>query len=235
MNLAYEAMDAWSTWPEFHPSSSSIDDDTTGKRSVYTRTGWALIDDKGSDRASRFRANFRTSGREDHTADITVEEMKSRWGGLLNQMETEGGTNGYVNPDTGWVDASRAVEIMVAEAVGRGVRYEVGEVERIVLADGKIGGGGGGVHGVKVADGRVYKARKILLATGAWTSQLMTTLEDELEIEEDDRVEKQVCAAACCCAHVQLTPEEFEAYRHLPVLVCGSDGISPLSLFIYAS
>lgn len=221
MDLAYEAIDAFSTWPEFQPEDGTI----------YNRTGWAMMDEKGSDIAKRVRENFRVSGKEDLTYDLTEEEMRTKWGGLLGGMDVEGYDTAYGSPSAGWVDASRAVEVMVKEAVGRGVRYEIGEVEELLLWDEKGNDGKGGVHGVKLGDGRVIHGRKVLLAMGAWTSQLMTKVEDKLEVEEEQRIERQICAAAVCCAHFRFSPEEADVYRQLPVLVFGSEGFPPLLSF----
>lgn len=108
---------------------------------------------------------------------------------------------------------------MATEAIRLGVRYEIGEVDRIIQ-----GKGGDGVKGVETKDGRVYSAQKVLLATGAWTSQLMTSLEDEIGLSEDERVEQQITAAGVCVAHFQLSPEEAEVYGQLPVLIYGATG-----------
>ena len=216
MNLAYEAIDAFSTWPEFQPDAHH---DQDGK--IYNQTGWAMMDEKGSDIARRVRENFKVCGREDLTYDLTEAEMRTKWGGLLSGMDVEGYDTAYGSPSAGWVDASRAVEVMVKEAVRNGVKYEVGEVDNLVLQDGQ------GVRGVKLQDGRSINARQVLLATGAWTSQLMTKLEDELEMKEEDRIESQLCAAAVCVAHLKLSPEQADLYRQLPILVFGSEGFSP--------
>src|SRR5688572_14954329 len=62
MDLAHEAIEAFSTWPEFQPSSPS-------ESQIYNQTGWAMMDEKGSDIAKRVRENFRASGWEDLTYD----------------------------------------------------------------------------------------------------------------------------------------------------------------------
>ena len=53
MSLAFEAMDAFATWPIFK------------KADVYHRTGWVMVDEKRSDLAEQIRRNFGASGRED--------------------------------------------------------------------------------------------------------------------------------------------------------------------------
>lgn len=209
MDLAYEAMDAWANLPFFKEAD------------VYHKTGWVMMDEKGSDLAERIRRNFRASGREDVTFDMTEAEVRGSWGGVLSQMDCTGWGSYYANPSAGWADAARAVEIMANEAIKLGVRYEVGEASRIIP-----GKDGVGVEGVETKDGKVYRAKKVLLATGAWTSRLMSSLEDELDMPDEERIETQITAAGVCVAHFQLSPEEAEVYGRLPVLICGAKGLS---------
>ncbi|KAL1886833.1 hypothetical protein Plec18167_000768 [Paecilomyces lecythidis] len=205
VDLAYEAMDAWNTLPFFREAN------------VYHQTGWIMMDEKGSDLALRIRQNFRDSNREDVSADLTEEEVRRKWGGLLAEMDAQEYGSYYWNPSAGWADAAKAVEVMMRAATELGVKYEVGEAARIVYED-------GAVKGVETKNGRRYMADKVLLATGAWTSQLMSTIEDELNIPEVERVENQVTAAGVCVAHFQLSPEEAAIYRQLPVLIFGAKG-----------
>lgn len=209
MALAHEAMDAWAGG---NPLFQDAD--------VYHQTGWVVMDEKGSDLAARIRANFGNSNREDVSVDLSEDDVRTSWNGLLSQAELSDYGSFYANPSAGWADAARAVELMAAEAMKRGsVRYEVGEVERIILTPER-----NAVQGMQTKDGRVYTARKVLLATGAWTSLLMTGLEDELGLEDDDRVENQITAAGVCVAHVRLAPDETALYGELPVLIYGEKG-----------
>jgi sarcosine oxidase / L-pipecolate oxidase len=206
MNLAFEAMDAWASWPIFKDSD------------VYHRSGWIMLDEKSSDLAERIRKNFRESGRDDGSTlrDVGFDEVREGWGGVFKDADLEGFARAYVNGSAGWADASRAVEVMMQAAVERGVRYAVGEAERLVLEDNKV-------KGVRTIDGTVYKADKVLLCTGAWTSLFLSATEDELGMGEE-RVERQVSAAGVCLAHYKLTEEEYKYYEKMPVLIYGRSG-----------
>ncbi|KAJ9259710.1 hypothetical protein DTO195F2_4831 [Paecilomyces variotii] len=184
VELAYEAMDAWRSFPFFRDAN------------VYHQTGWIMMDEKGSDLARKYGLDG---------------------GGLLAQMDAREYGSYYWNPSAGWADAAKAVEVMMHEATKLGVKYEVGEAARIILEQ-------GAVKGVETKDGRRRTAEKVLLATGAWTSQLMSTVEDELNMPDAERVENQVTAAGVCVAHFQLKPEEAALYRQLPVLIFGAKG-----------
>jgi sarcosine oxidase/L-pipecolate oxidase len=202
MDLAFEAMDAWSSWDFLKP--------------YYHRTGWVALDEKTSDLSERIRVNFRNSGRPDPSQDITLEEVKTRWDGVLSGINTSDYSKAYTNLTAGWCDASLVVEAMMKQAIQRGVRYEVGEVDGLI-------GGERSLFGVRTTDGRMFCGRKIVLATGGWTPWLMAPLEQSLEIGEDDSVDRQISTAGVCVAAFTLTDEkEIEHYSKMPVLIYGS-------------
>jgi sarcosine oxidase/L-pipecolate oxidase len=146
-----------------------------------------------------------------------LDECRKKWGGCLRESDFEGLKGGYWSPEAGWADAGAAVAAMMKSAVDKGVKYVCGDVESLVL-------GGKGVRGVKLKDGEVFEADTVLLCTGAWTSALMSAVEDELGIEENARVEKQAMAAGVCCAHFRLTDEEMEGLRDMPIVIYGERG-----------
>ncbi|KAK8212862.1 hypothetical protein M8818_003027 [Zalaria obscura] len=200
--LAYEAMSAWSSWPEIAP--------------YYHRTGWIMLDEEGSDLAERIRKVFRDRG-HDPTEDVALSEIGERWGGILKGTQTKGFRDAYWNPEAGWCEASDAMAAMMKKAMERGVEYVCGDVEELVLGE-------TGVKGVKTTDGKVLEADQIVLATGAWTSSIMTGLEDDLNIAEDDRVEKQAVAAGVAVAHYKMSAKEMKELEQMPVVVYGENG-----------
>ncbi|PIG82777.1 sarcosine oxidase [Aspergillus arachidicola] len=205
MSLGFEAIEAWKSLPFFQDAG------------VYNQSGWIAMDEKDSDLPHRIRKNFSESGRDDAIVDMTEEEVKSRWGGLLQRTDCSPFGSYYFNPSAGWADAGKALAIMANEAVKMGVKYVIGEAQRVVRGE-------GGMHAIETDTGAVFKADKILLATGAWTSQLMSSVEDELELPDEERVENQASAAGVCVAHFQLSEAEKEAYSQLPVFVYGGQG-----------
>ncbi|GES62967.1 FAD dependent oxidoreductase [Aspergillus terreus] len=205
MQLGLEAIDAWKSLPFFQDAG------------VYHQSGWIAMDEKASDVPQRIRRNFRACGQDDSIVDLTEEEVRTRWGGLLRETDCRPFGSYYFNPFAGWADAGDALRILATEAVKLGVNYEVGEAGRVVWADGRV-------QGVETVDGRLYTADKVLLATGAWTSQLMSPVEEELELDEADRMECQVSAAGVCVAHFNLSDADKEAFSQLPVLVYGEQG-----------
>ena len=211
MALAKEAMEVWATWPLL--------------KRFYHRSGWVAITETGSDLAERIRRNYREAGDRDPTRDMSFEEVREINGGLLKDIDLEGCRSAYWNGDAGWVEADKAVGAMLEEALGRGVTYLQGEVKGVVLKE-----GGKGAKGVRLGNGRVVEADRIVVATGAWTSMVMSGVEDELGIEEDERTEKQVKAAGVCVAHYQLDAEEKKKFDNMPVVVFGENGALALPL-----
>jgi sarcosine oxidase/L-pipecolate oxidase len=211
MSLGLEAIEAWKSLPFFRNAG------------VYHQSGWIAMDEKDSDLPQRIRKNFHDSGRDEVIVDMTEEEVKSQWGGLLQRTECNPFGSYYFNPSAGWVDAGKALAIMAEKAAKMGIRYEVGEARRIVPGE-------NGVHAVETDTGMVFKTDKILLATGAWTSHLMSSIEDELDLPHDERVENQASAAGVCVAHFQLSEAEKEVYSQLPVFVYGGQGVFYLKI-----
>ncbi|KAL5047721.1 hypothetical protein BDW71DRAFT_213877 [Aspergillus fruticulosus] len=197
MELGFEAIKAWQTLPFFQNQNPSTDPDA----GVYHRSGWIAMDEKGSDVPHRIRENFLTGKHDEMVVDMEEDEVRKAWGG-----------------SAGWVDAGRALDIMLREAVELGIRYEIGEVRRVIFLEGT------GVRGVETEARRILRADKVLLATGAWTSKLMSSLEDELSLGYGDRIENQVSAAGVCVAHFPFSEAERELYSKLPVLVYGAQG-----------
>ncbi|EXJ80201.1 hypothetical protein A1O1_08343 [Capronia coronata CBS 617.96] len=203
MDLAYEAMESWTGSPLLKP--------------YFHQTGWLMLDEADSDLADRIRQNFRESGRPDTSTDITLEQVKAAWGGVLSGIDTTGYGKAYTNSSAGWTDASGAVEAMMKAAIQAGVNYEVGEISDLVSD-------GNGLTGVRTADGRTFSGEKIVLATGAWTPWLMTPLEKQLHIAPEDSVQKQMQAAGVCVAAFKLSEEDARYYSQMPVLIYGAKG-----------
>ena len=202
MNLAYEAMDWWTNEPLFKP--------------YFHQTGWVMLDEEGSDLSDRIRANLKDPGRPDSTLDISLEDVKRSYGGVLSDIQTDDYAKAYTNSLAGWADASGAVEAMMADAMSRGVKHEVGDVSELVHD-------GHNLVGVKTQD-RLYSASKVVLATGAWTPWLMADLETSLGISKQESIDRQIQAAGVCVGSFKVSEQEAKHYSQMPVLVYGAKG-----------
>lgn len=129
----------------------------------------------------------------------------------------DGINNAYCNPLAGWYDTTAATAELVKESVARGVNYVIvtGDVRKLELSKDRF-------KGVYTGDGKLYTADKVLLATGAWTSNIKTSTEDALGLWEQGRVESQIPAAAVCVAHYNLSPQEVSQLSRMPVVIQGN-------------
>ena len=75
--------------------------------------------------------------------------------------------DGYWNPHAGWVDANRTVTLLLARAQAAGVRILTDCDVATVLSNGRS------ALGVETKDGRRFPADTVIVASGAWTSQLV--------------------------------------------------------------
>ena len=89
MDLAHEAIDSWASWDLINP--------------YYHRTGWLQLGLEGSTLATRVRKNFKACGK-DTTSDVDLNEARKKWGGILQDMSTEGIGSAYFNPMAGWAE-----------------------------------------------------------------------------------------------------------------------------------
>lgn len=80
---------------------------------------------------------------------------------------------GYFNKSCGWAEAREACLLLVRMCRALGVQFVAGEVASLVPS-------GSDVAGIETVDGRIFKADKTVLATGAWTSALLPELGEEL-------------------------------------------------------
>lgn len=184
----------------------------------FHKTGWIMMDEKGSDLAKRIRKVFNDRG-STQTDPMSLEELNERWDGLLRGTDAEGVGDIYWNPEAGWCDAAGATASFMAAAEKRGVKRVTAQVSELLLNS-------TGIEGVRTADGQTLKADKIVLAVGAWTSCLLSPIEDQLDIPEHDRVERQVKATGTVSVYYKLAEEEEKrlSKANIPIIVYGGQG-----------
>jgi sarcosine oxidase/L-pipecolate oxidase len=95
-----------------------------------------------------------------------------------------------------------------------------GEVQELLLDAQKPSLGG-----VRLRDGRVVKADKIVLTAGAWTSALLSPIEDALKMKYQDQIERQITAVGRLSAYYALDEQHTQRMidSKLPVIVIGGE------------
>ncbi|KAK1926919.1 FAD dependent oxidoreductase [Papiliotrema laurentii] len=109
----------------------------------------------------------------------------------------------YINPQSGWALARRAMDMVCEQVRKAGVRVMGGEVDSLMY-DSK--GGKKDVTGVRLVDGRSFSADKVVVAAGSWSAKFLP------------EIGKELLASGQAVAHIQLTPEEAAEYAHVPVV-----------------
>lgn len=204
-DLAYEAIHPWFWSLELGPH--------------FRKVGWLMLNEEGSDISDRINQTFRDRG-SNCAEQIPLTQLEERFKGVLN-ADQKGFNGAYFNPEAGWVNAAGATASFMEAAMARGVRRVTADVTEVVLD-----AGNGRVKGVRTADGKPLTADKILLTTGAWTSALLSPVEDALNIIEDDRIERQLKATGTVSAYYKVSDEEIDRLleANTPVVVYGGNG-----------
>ena len=203
-DLAYEALHSW-FWTQ----------ELQGK---FHQVGWIMMDDSENGGLSkRIRKTFNDRGSH-YIEEIQVDKLKDRWEALKG-TDTKGFASAYYNPDAGWVNAAAATASFMKAAEDRGVKRVTADVAEL-LYDSQSGR----LTGVQTADSQKYEAEKIILCTGAWTSSLLSSVEDAFEISEEDRIERQSQAAGAVSAYYTVDERDLERLTKMPPVFYGQLG-----------
>ena len=202
-NLAYEAIHDWFWAIEL--------------QAHFHMVGWLMLDEEGSTLAERIQQTFRDRG-SDHTEEIASEQLHQRYK-FLKGTATEGFGRGYFNPTAGWCDAAAATASIMEAAVERGVKRVTATVSELAVENGRI-------SGVRTADGKAFTADKVVLAAGAWTSSLLSPVEDALNFAEKDRIEQQIRVTGAVAAYYRIGEDELRQLTDakMPIVVYGQAG-----------
>ena len=205
-NLAHESIHPWFWSGELGPT--------------FNKVGWFMFNEEGSDIANRICNTFTERG-SNWAEDVQLNELGQRFDGILNQTETKGFSHAYFNPEAGWVNAAVATHNFITAAEKRGVKRVTADATELLFES-----SAGRIKGVRTADGQTYFADKVILASGAWTSQLMSPVEDQLDIADKDRIETQARATGTVSAYYRLSVDETAKLikAKMPVIVYGGNG-----------
>jgi sarcosine oxidase/L-pipecolate oxidase len=183
----------------------------------FHKTGWTVLDKKDGGFGKAVKKTFVERG-GDYTRDVAPEELVKY--DVLQGLRSQDLGKGYFNPEAGWCDAERATTSFTKVALELGIKRVTGEVQELLLhADQSR------LAGVKLRNGQILKADKIVLAAGAWTSALLSPIEDALEMGAHDRIERQITAVGRLSAYYTLNETDTQNMidSKLPVIVIGGE------------
>ena len=205
MKLALEAQEWWRSNPIF--------------KEYYHESGMLIAEDKGLARA--MLENFNAIGVEHHVIIQTPEMTKTQFDGVFQEACWDGVTETYLNPQSGWGEADRALQSMISAVAKQGVDCRVGSVSKLSLAD------DGACAGVILEDGSTLDADHVILCAGASTPKLLVdSAPNWKELHVGDRL---IAAGAIQCS-ASYPPDQMYKLRSVPVMMNGCDhtlGSSP--------
>lgn len=202
-NLAYESI---------HPWFWSLD---LGHH--FHKTGWIMMDEKGSDLAKRIRQTFQGRG-STQSDEWTLEDLKQKFD-VLGSTPLDDIGDVYFNPEAGWCNAAAATAGFMLAAEKRGIKRVTAQVSELIYNPDH-----GSIEGVVTSEGQRLVADKVVLAVGAWTSALLSPVEDQVDIPEQDRVERQAKATGTVSVYYKLSEQETSQLRNVPIIVYGGQG-----------
>ena len=180
-----------------------------------------MMDDSADSALSNaIRQQYQNRG-SDPTEDVSLDQIGERWGGMMKGTDVNGFKNAYFSPEVGYCDADGATHSFMQAAEEKGAKRITADVAELLLDDSQSR-----VTGVKTADGQKLQADKILIASGAWTSSLLSPLEDSLQVAGQDRTENQLQAIGVLQAYYPVSASEIEQFEKtkMPVVIYGQKG-----------
>lgn len=145
---------------ELHPGFTRRIEELSGENPGLSGGGM-LVANRHADEARSARETARRQRREGLRARIVdPSEAAELQAGL-----SPSAVSWLWLPDEGWLDAQRLAAALPSTLAGAGVQLVDGTVERVRIAD-------AAATGVELRSGATVAARRIVLATGAWTGRL---------------------------------------------------------------
>lgn len=171
----------------------------------YHETGILLISDKGGNSyMNKAKEQVQSQGGKinvfDNASQIRDVHREFTSGTLQN-------CEGYLNPRGGWAESAEAIRHLASQCAALGVSFitgTCGTVDSLVL-DGMR------VVGVNVKEGPPLLADHVILATGAWSSQLID-------------LSSSAVSTAQPVGFIHLTADEVDLIRKMPIAIDFNSG-----------
>lgn len=196
--LALEAQDVFKTDPLWSP--------------YFHETGifWTCRDEFSGEVID----NYRKLGRKADLKAVSVAEAKHMYGGVFDQADYSGVKEVLINRTSGWAAAGDCLGAVTRETLRLGVRYVVADVG-VLEFDSQ-----GECTGVQTVKGESLKAKRVILATGAYTAKLL-----ELSAQKSGRkglsAEGKIVAGGITTGKTRLNDEDYRHFAAMPVGVQG--------------
>jgi len=198
--LAVEAREAWKSDSLFKP--------------FYYESGMVVLEDTGLGR--RIIKNYEDLKVKSNISMIQPNELKTLYSGLFEDTDYQGVGDVFINHNSGWAEATPALQAVISASVENGVKYVQGDIEGLTFNK------SGDCTGARTQDGRVLLADKVILSTGAGTAKLLAkSAPRRQELHSGDRI----TAAAVVTAIIKLPEEQMEKFVQCPVFIHDIAGV----------
>lgn len=198
--LALEAREAWKSDPFY--------------MSFYHQSGLVNMGNTGLGR--KIMSNYEKLNVYSEAAIISPVELKGRYGGLFADTDYRGVEEIFVNPLSGWADATLALWATIKASLASGVQYVDGNVKSVLCNE------NGDCVGVETEDGRALLADKVILSTGAGTAKLLAR---SYPHRQSHQAQDRITAAAVVTGVIRLNEDQFYRFSKTPALIHTIDNV----------
>lgn len=206
--LALKAREVWTSDPLY--------------QSLFHQTGMVVLDE--SDLGQKIIKNYEILRAYSECEIIGPDEIKTRYDGQFADADYTGVKDIFINPLSGWVEATLALRKVIEAAVSNGVRYVKGDVERLIFTD------AGDCTGVATKDGRTLSADNVILSTGAGTAKLLA---DSAPDRQNLQVGDRITASAVVTGMINLNEEQMKRFKNAPIFIHGGKAQGRTTFTIY--
>ncbi|PHH71653.1 hypothetical protein CDD82_6393 [Ophiocordyceps australis] len=154
-------------------------------------------------------AAYRDMGVANDSRFLPVAEVRRRWNGAFATANFDGLDTILYNPTVGFAEADKLLGAVVGQAIRHGVKYVVGSMKHLNF------GPDGECVGITLESGDVFKADKILLATGARTPALLAQSAPQNKLLH---LGDRVIATGAISFKAKLFGEQKAKFAPIPVL-----------------
>ena len=174
----------------------------------YHQSGMINIDD--ADLGRKVLKNYEKLGIEVDAEMVSPERLKAMYGSFYDNTDFSEVGKVFVNRDSGWAEATKALTAYTDATIEAGVKYAAADVDVLTF------GRDGGCTGVLTKGGENITADRIILATGAGTAQLIA---DSAPNRSELQVDGRLVAGAVVTGIVNPDPKDGKQYTEIPVTV----------------
>jgi len=195
MKLSMEAFKAWYEDPILKP--------------FYHESGILFADT--IEENNKIVNNYNTIQGYSPAAPLSLDEVKSRFGGVFKDSSFQEDSTFLFNSVAGWVEATDALAAVIQSAIDLGVEYVESAITKILFDDENNDSS----TGVSGSDGKFYNADNIILCTGPYTAQLLAdSAPNRPEMQTDGRL---VAAAIPTCLF-KVPQSEMPKFDKSPII-----------------